>query len=119
MIRPRDSTTLTPDPKISTPRIAKKAEEGVLVAGLQGELETFWLEEAQRRHIRLPSYKTLPTTRKMELWLKRLGMTVPRYYELSGTKRLRDFMEMNPGWPLVSWVGIILEFQAREGEVKI
>lgn len=103
--------SLDPDISLGTHRVEA---EGEGLPGITRGCETFWLDEARRRGIRLPSYSAMPMPRKMKVWLKRLGMSIQRYYEWSGTHALREFGEMNPEWTLVQWVGIILEWQSIE-----
>lgn len=102
-------------PCLSKPA-ASKEDNGVnvdcgLVGGLVDGREGFWAEEAHRRGIRLPRRDALFTNGAMEHWLRRLGIEMSIYYEWSGTKVLQEFRDMNEGWTLQQWVGLLLEWQ--------
>ena len=70
-----------------------------------------WIEIAKERGITLPYWKTKPTPYKMNWWLKKIGMSKKEYFEWDGGKKIIDFIDRNPEWPLRAWVGLLLEEQ--------
>ena len=71
--------------------------------------EKYWIALAAARDIRLPNRNTPCTSRGMEHWLRRLGLTPSWLAEWSGYYRLGDWMAANPGWPLRAFVGLLME----------
>lgn len=58
----------------------------------------------------MPLWKTPITTGGMRKWLKRYGVSVPEYLELSNDKNLSMFKKNNPRWVLRAWCGLVLEY---------
>lgn len=48
-------------------------------------------------------------------WLDRLDLSERDYLRACGLKRLDEFIELNPRWPLRAWLGTILELKEEEG----
>ena len=58
----------------------------------------------------LPGWEVLPTILLMELWLERLNISKRLYIDHMQTN-LKDWIKLNPEWPLRSWVGLLLEYK--------
>lgn len=69
-----------------------------------------WADLAKKYYIRLPIWSTSPTPEKMRFWLRKFRVTEKDYLESTGYKRLENFMELNPDWPLRAWLGLLLEY---------
>lgn len=68
-----------------------------------------WVELARVRHVRLPLWTTPCTTAGMRRWLRRAGLSLTWYRRWSGYRRLQDWIDDNPDWPLRAFAGICLE----------
>lgn len=71
--------------------------------------DDYWIKYAKKYQVRLPHSDTVLTSGKCEFWLKKLGISPAQYKEVSGLKRVRDFVEFNPEWTLRGFVGLLLE----------
>ena len=56
----------------------------------------------------MPSWDVMPTVENMELWLERLDISKRLYVERTQTS-LKDWVALNPGWPLRAFIGLLLE----------
>ncbi len=56
----------------------------------------------------LPSHQIPCSIEKMEVWLDRLNISKLLYEKQTKTS-LQEFINLNPGWSLRSWVGLVLE----------
>ena len=45
---------------------------------------------------------------------KKLGLIVKAYLAQSGETTLAEFAARNPDWPLCAWLGLVLEWRARD-----
>ncbi len=86
--------------------------------------ERNWQELATRAGVALPPYGIPCTTGRMEKFLRKIGLPVREYLEeISGyytptsKRRLSDWPDHNPTWPLKAWVGVILEYLERRGRI--
>lgn len=77
-----------------------------------------WKELAQKYYIRLPVWKTEPTPEKMRFWLRKFRVSEKDYLDATGYKRLENFMELNPDWPLRAWLGLLLEYVNERDEAR-
>ena len=57
-----------------------------------------------------PKWSAICEPGVMRLWLDRLDMDEDRYFEMTKTT-LQDFINLNLGWPLLSWLGTVLELR--------
>lgn len=87
---------------------------------MRGE-ETFsdsnrWLEMSKEIHVRLPLWRMPCTTGGMRRFLRKINVSVDKYLSDNNDRRLSQFHERNPDWPLRAWAGIQLEnlFWERE-----
>jgi hypothetical protein len=71
--------------------------------------DTWDLLAANQTHYRLPEWDVPCTIAKMKEWEKRLDIS--DYQEVTQTSR-KDWMELNPTWPLRAYVGLLLEHMA-------
>ena len=55
-----------------------------------------------------PKWSAICEPEVMRLWLDRLDMDEDLYFEMTKTT-LQDFINLNPGWPLFSWLGTVME----------
>src|SRR3990170_2594041 len=55
-----------------------------------------------------PKWSAICDPEVMRLWLDRLDMDEDLYFEMTKTT-LQDFINLNPGWPLFSWLGTVME----------
>ena len=69
-----------------------------------------WAELAAKYYIRLPIWNTAATPEKMRYWLRKFRVSEHQYLEATGYKRIEQFMEFNPDWPLRAWLGLLLEY---------
>ena len=67
--------------------------------------EALWDYLAKKRGVRMPRRDAACTTGGMERWLKKAGVTVPQYKELTGYKSMKDFGIFNPDFSLRAWAG--------------
>ena len=77
-----------------------------------------WVDLARKYYVRLPIWKTAPTTEKMRYWLRKFRVRETEYLEATGYKVLEDFMRLNPDWPLRAWVGLLLEYVNERDDAK-
>ena len=77
-----------------------------------------WERLAPARGVRLPQWATRNTSGKTVRWLRKLGWTVPQFYDWYGgdakDQRLGCFAKANPTWPLRAFVGLLLEAEQTE-----
>ena len=70
-----------------------------------------WAELAKERKLRLPLWRQACSRGQCGKWLKKLGVSLESYQNLSGFTTLAEFPKANPDWPLRAWVGLLLEAQ--------
>lgn len=78
-----------------------------------------WTDMARSRGLRMPAWNLPPTPRLMRRWLKRLSLSWEDYKALSGDKRMTDFAQRNPTWPMCSWIGLLLEWAEQAKSVSV
>lgn len=78
---------------------------------------------AQVVGVDLPRMGTPVEPKRMERWLRTIGVPVSDYLQWSGELNLSEFASRNPDWPFKAWAGLVLEHfaeqitgQAIEGE---
>lgn len=59
--------------------------------------------------VRQPPHRFQCTPRLMRRYLKRIGVSVEQYREMTGFSTLKAFQEANPSVPLWAFVGMVLE----------
>lgn len=69
-----------------------------------------WIELARTYKVRLPYWSRPCTTGGMRRFLRKINVSVEDYIARTNSVRLRDFIDMNPDWPLRAWVGLELEW---------
>lgn len=77
-----------------------------------------WKDLAVKYYIRLPVWKTTATPQKMRHWLRKFRIAEKDYLDMTGYKRLENFMELNPNWPLRAWLGLLLEYVNERDEAR-
>ncbi len=77
-----------------------------------------WKELADRFYIGLPVWATEPTDKQIRKWLRRFKIPVQEYLNITGYKKISDFREYNPDWPLRAFVGLLLEYVAEREDAK-
>lgn len=80
--------------------------------------DNHWKDLARKYYVRLPVWKTVPTPEKMRYWLRKFRLAERDYLEITGYKRIENFMELNPAWPLRAWVGLLLEYINNRDDAK-
>jgi len=61
----------------------------------------------------LPAWGTPCDPEAMRRWLDRLGLTEHDHLKATATS-LREFVALNPNWPLRAWIGTALELVEHE-----
>ena len=69
-----------------------------------------WDKMLAKTRYRMPGWEVMPTIQSMELWLDRLDINKRVYVDQTQTS-LKDWVILNPGWPLRAFVGLLLEFK--------
>ena len=59
--------------------------------------------------VRQPPHRLLCTPRLMRRYLKKVGVSVDQYREITGFKTLKAYQEANPSVPLWAFIGTLLE----------
>ena len=77
-----------------------------------------WSDLAKKMYVRLPIWKTPCTETSIRKWLRRFRVDVKTYLDATGYKKITDFMEYNPDWPLRAFVGLLLEYVNERDEAK-
>lgn len=72
----------------------------------------YWNELAEKHlpAFNLPAWNTPCTPGQMAIWLERLDFTEKQYQKHTNTS-LKEFIELNPTWPLRAFIGTILEWR--------
>lgn len=79
--------------------------------------EKHWRELASRAGFRLPAtYVPSSEVKYIKRLLKHLGRDVEWWLERTGYRKLQEFSEMNPDWPMVACLGLILEDHFDEND---
>ena len=68
-----------------------------------------WAALARKRKVRLPKAATPLTTARMEKWLRKAGISLTEYKDVTGLKSMKHFIDLNPDWSLRGWAGTTLE----------
>lgn len=115
--------TATRSTSLSDPAVRAKAMEARRAAHAQRQASslrrdfadaTIWEQLAHARRVRLPAWGSAPTRASMLRWLHRLGISLSDYRAWVGFKEIEAWPRANPTWPLRAWVGLLLEWRARE-----
>ena len=56
----------------------------------------------------MPAWDVMPTVENMELWMDRLDKSKRLYVDRTQTS-LKDWVALNPSWPLRAFIGLLLE----------
>ena len=78
----------------------------------------YWYKLAAKRLLSFnrPGWSIQCTPEQMILWLERLDFTEKQYQKYTNTS-LREFIELNPTWPLRAFVGLMLEMTQEAAAV--
>ena len=71
----------------------------------------YWSKLAKKRLSRynLPKWDKPMTVKDMDRWASRLDIDEKDYFKATRTNYI-DFIDMNPKWGMLAWVGLCLEF---------
>ena len=80
-----------------------------------------WGQLAVKAGIKLPPFGVPVSTAAIKRWLTQLGIPVPEYlrYEQEGPTTLKEIAARYDvqRWPLKAWVGLMLEYLERKGQI--
>ncbi len=68
-----------------------------------------WERMAHERGLRLPQWHIGPTPGRIQVWLRKLGISRTAFLEWGNFRSFGDFAALNPDWPMRALVGLLLE----------
>lgn len=72
--------------------------------------DAYWMDLCEKTRYVLPDAGVAPSIYNIRVWFNRLEIKEADYREAMQTN-LRDMIELNPTWPLRSFVGLLLEYK--------
>ena len=79
--------------------------------------DVVWQELCEKTRYVLPNWDVEATPENIRIWLNRLEINEAGYREAMQTS-IQDMIVLNPGWPLRSLVGILLEYKYEQHKVS-